>query len=85
MKIPEEAKNYLYEVFIKIGKTVTEKSETKMTENKMDSDDINKVNGHYRWETESYLKKVEKDRKEERKKQEEREAMIEKWRRKHGK
>ena len=105
MKIQEEAKNNLYEDLTKIYKIVTEKTESNSTKSKMESDDINKVNGRYRWQTDSFLKKIEEDKKareqlefekslkelerlkEERKRQEtrEREAMIEKWRRKHGK
>lgn len=103
MKIQEETKNNLYEDLIKI--LVTEKTESNSTKSKMESDDINKVNGRYRWQTDSYLKKIEEDKKareqrefekslkelerleEEHKRQEarERDAMIEKWRRKHDK
>ena len=63
MKIQEEAKNNLYEDLTKIYKIVTEKTESNSTKSKMESDDINKVNGRYRWQTDSFLKKIEEDKK----------------------
>lgn len=105
MKIQEEVKNNLYEELIKYIKNSCRKTESNSTKSKMELDDVYKVNGRYRWQTDSFLKKIEEDKKareqgefekslkeldrleEERKRQEarEREAMIEKWRRKHGK
>lgn len=61
MKIQEETKNNLCEDLVKI--LVTEKTESNSTKSKMESDDINKGNGCYRWQTDSYLKKIEEDKK----------------------
>ena len=63
MKIQEEAKRNLYEDLIKRYKIVTEKTESNSTKSKMESDDINKINGRYRWQTDSFLKKIEEDKK----------------------
>lgn len=93
MRISEEVKNELMKILKKAVEIANEKSETTIEQN-TSSDNHNKVNGRYRWQTDSFLKKIEEDKnareqrereKKLRREAEEREAMIEKWRRKHGK
>lgn len=63
LKIPEKLYEDLYEDLKKVGNIATKKSETTLAENNSGSDDLNKVGGRYRWQTDSYLKKIEEDKK----------------------